>query len=112
MPSAIGRIRESHPEVCFCALAGRPMAQNKKRPAGRAERLAILDRFLPGAEELVEGIRAGRRSTVKPDDAIDVLVLAVTALGHGRDLRTLPADPPRDALNLPMEIVYCSTAWP
>jgi predicted RNase H-like nuclease len=105
-PSAMNRLRESHPEVCFQALAGRPMAHSKKRPAGRAERLEVLDRFLPGAGGLVDGVRAGRLSVVKPDDAIDALVLAVTALGHPDDLRTLPADPPRDARGLAMEIVY------
>jgi predicted RNase H-like nuclease len=103
--SAIGRLRESHPEVCFSALAGRPMAHNKRRQPGRAERLEVLDGFLPGAEELMERIRAGRLSEVKADDAIDALVLAVTALGHPSDVRTLPAEPPRDALGLPMEIV-------
>ncbi|MDY7107848.1 MAG: DUF429 domain-containing protein [Planctomycetota bacterium] len=110
-PSAMSRLRESHPEVCFQALAGRSMAHNKKRPAGRTERLEVLDRFLPDAGGLVDRVCAGRLPVVKPDDAIDALVLAVTALGHPDDLRTLPADPPRDARGLAMEIVYRPGGW-
>ncbi len=33
---------ETHPEVDFTVLAGRPMEYHKSKPEGRAERLASL----------------------------------------------------------------------
>ena len=35
-------VREVHPEVCFCELAGRPMVYSKKRQPGRKERVQAL----------------------------------------------------------------------
>jgi len=101
-------VRESHPEVCFWSLNGkRPMSANKKRHAGRQERLNVLKRVFPEAESVVEAAaKAYRRKDLAWDDIIDALTLAVTArLGCGR-LRTLPAIPERDSFDLPMEIVF------
>jgi predicted RNase H-like nuclease len=101
-------IRECHPEVCLWSLnKKRPMSGNKKRKAGRAERLAVLKRFLPRAEAVVDrAAKTYRRKDVALDDIIDALALAVTARrGHAR-LRTLPVYPERDAFDLPMEIAF------
>src|SRR5262245_14390600 len=46
-------VRELHPELCFRALAGRPMSHGKKTRAGAEERLAVLGSFEPGARALV-----------------------------------------------------------
>lgn len=103
-----GRLRESHPELCFLALnRGQAMRHNKKTPAGQAERLAVLMRYLPDARKLLaRAVADHRRREAQADDVIDALVLAVTArLGAGH-YRTLPARPPRDACDLPMEMVY------
>ena len=43
---------------------------------------------------------------MQPDDVIDALAGAVTALVGVLRLRTLPETPERDARNLRMEIVY------
>lgn len=102
-------IRESHPEISFWGLnGGRPMAHNKKTGEGRAERMAVLRRFFPAADALLEEAATSYpRREVAPDDIIDATVLAVTAkIGAGR-YRTLPAHPPCDATGLPMEMVYC-----
>jgi len=110
-PGLRGRLRESHPEVCFQALnAGRAMVHNKKTPAGRGERRAVLAAHLSAAGTIVEAALAQhRRAAVAEDDVLDALALAVTARLAARlpaRLSSLPADPPRDAQGLAMEIVY------
>jgi predicted RNase H-like nuclease len=100
-------IREMHPEVCFWALATRPMAHAKRTEEGAAERLAVLSRHLPAAPAIVaEVMSAHRRSAVQRDDVIDALAGAVTALVGVLKLRTLPETPERDRRNLRMEMVY------
>jgi predicted RNase H-like nuclease len=104
-----GVLRECHPEICFWALnGGKPMVNNKKTAEGRAERLAVLRRFCPAADDLFAKAAAShRRSQLALDDIIDAMVAAVTAkTGDGR-YRTLPVHSPRDATGLPMEMVYC-----
>jgi predicted RNase H-like nuclease len=104
-----GLLRECHPEVCFWALnGGTPMAHSKKTAEGRSERMAVLRRFFPAADELFEkAVTSHLRRDVALDDIIDAMVAAVTAkIGDGR-YRTLPVHSPRDATGLPMEMVYC-----
>ncbi|NIO41914.1 MAG: DUF429 domain-containing protein [Burkholderiales bacterium] len=103
-----GVLRESHPEVCFWALNGSmPMRHNKKTLEGRNERLALLRLFFPATDALYkEALTRYRRTDTTRDDIIDALVLAISArFGAGR-YSTLPARPPRDANNLPMEMVF------
>lgn len=101
-------LRECHPEICFRALnGGKPMRHNKKTVAGRRERLAILRRYFPAADELYEEAKAScRRQQVALDDIIDAMVAAVTAKRGDGNYRTLPARPSRDAAGLAMEMVY------
>jgi predicted RNase H-like nuclease len=100
-------IREMHPEVCFWALAGRPMAHAKRTPEGAAERLAVLARHLPSTPAVVAEVAAAHpRSALQRDDVLDALVGAVTARLGRANLRTLPETPERDDRGLPMEIVY------
>jgi predicted RNase H-like nuclease len=66
---------EVHPEVSFTALVGRPMAHNKRRPEGPAERLGALRGVFPDVDAL-----AGVRITgTSPDDVLDALVVAWSA---------------------------------
>jgi predicted RNase H-like nuclease len=101
-------IREMHPEVCFWALAGRPMIHSKRTAEGAAERVEVLTRHLPSAAAIVDEVaREYRKTTVQPDDVIDALVGAVTARrGIVEGFRTLPATPEHDRCGLRMEIVY------
>lgn len=96
-----------HPEICFWALNGQqPMKFNKKTRAGYAERIVLLERFLPGATDIVEAALAQYpRTRVARDDIVDALAGATTAALSGA-LRTLPPDPATDEAGLPMEIVY------
>jgi predicted RNase H-like nuclease len=95
-------LREIHPEVCFQALAGRPLAHNKKTRAGAEERLAVLAPYAPDARALVDAFALPRRAAA-PDDLIDALAALVTA--SARAHACLPAAPPRDERGLPMESV-------
>ena len=100
-------IREMHPEICFWALAGRPMAHAKRTPEGAAERLDVLSAHLPAARAILAEVTAAYpKSAVRPDDVIDALAGAVTGLASVLKLRTLPETPERDARNLRMEMVY------
>ncbi|MFT6957029.1 MAG: putative RNase H-like nuclease [Halieaceae bacterium] len=105
---ARGMIREVHPEVCFFGLAGgKPMQFSKKRKEGFDERLELLVRFQPGAENAVESAMSEYpRKIVAADDVLDALVCAVTARMKGQ-WTTVPEVPELDSKGLPMEMVYC-----
>ncbi|HWI60464.1 MAG TPA: DUF429 domain-containing protein [Symbiobacteriaceae bacterium] len=102
-PALQGRVRESHPELCFAALNGwRPLTTSKKTREGQAERLALLERHTPGVT-LPTGIR---RSAAARDDILDAMVLAVSArLAAENGLPAAPDPPETDALGLIMAIV-------
>ena len=101
-------VREVHPEVCFWALAGRrPMKHKKTSEEGFRERLHVLRRFRPSAEQEIQGILSQfKRKDVARDDAVDAMVAALTASAEATALRTLPPEPPRDSVGLPMEMVF------
>ena len=101
------RLRESHPEVCFATLnGGRPMAHGKKTGPGFEERLALLTRRWRPAPQAVEQVLAAyKRSKVGRDDALDAMVLAVTASLPAGRRASLPARPRRDEKGLRMEMV-------
>ncbi len=71
-------VRESHPEVCFCMMAGAPMVHNKKTAEGRLERLAALDRVgLGDAARAATSVRDPGACAV--DDIIDAHACLWTA---------------------------------
>jgi len=101
-------IREIHPEVCFWAFNGRkPMRHSKKRSAGFEERMNVLAKRIPDAQELVDrAMRKYKRSQVAKDDILDALVAMIVASTPEKYQRTLPSSPPKDSRGLRMEIVY------
>lgn len=102
------KVREAHPELLFWALNGRQaMTRRKKRLDGYHERLAVLRRHFQPAETIAEAaLSRYRRAEVARDDILDALAAALTGyLSQGR-LNAIPADPPRDAYGLAMEMVY------
>jgi predicted RNase H-like nuclease len=106
-PEARGRIREVHPELSFWAWNGRrALEAGKKTPAGHLERRRLAERWLGGAV-LARARAACPRSDVADDDLLDAIAALWTAtrIARGR-ARSLPADPPLDAAELRMEIVY------
>lgn len=96
--SARNKIRETHPEVCFRALAGRPMSRYKKTQEGHEERMRVLEHICLSARGILttHGFM---------DDILDALAAAVTASG-GTKLSTIPEVPEYDPEGLRMEIVY------
>ena len=107
-PEARGLIRESHPEVCFWALAGgRPMQFNKKAADGYLERKHLLQNLLPLSGKIIKSAKDRyRRKDLAPDDILDALALALTALSPPESIVTFPPNPPLDDQQLAMEIVY------
>jgi predicted RNase H-like nuclease len=122
---AIDRIYESHPEVCFAALAGEPL-QSKNSDAGVDDRVVLLEAL---DEDLHVDVRKfvherrdntawhHRISEGRINDVVDAAVLAGTAAKLGLGERDSPADYPalpetgdRPAedpmLDIPMEIVF------
>lgn len=107
-PARQRRVRETHPELAFCRLAGHPMRHRKRTALGHAERRAVLRRVFPprAVAAVVRAAAAShRRSEVAPDDVLDALVLAAAArrMCH-REAVCLPARPPRDPRGLAMAI--------
>jgi len=102
------QIRESHPEICFWALAGgRAMIHNKKTAAGFDERLDLLKNVMSNTEQIVaEALQTFRRRDVAKDDILDALALAITAASPSETIMTIPENPEIDLKGLPMEIVY------
>lgn len=104
------RIFEVHPEVCFWAMASRPMLHGKKARAGYDERAALLTEHLgvqfPNAANWRDfwGLRG---EGLGRDDVIDATVAAWSALRVVRGIaRKFPTVGEVDRRGLRMEIVY------
>jgi predicted RNase H-like nuclease len=108
-PGLQSRVFEVHPELAFWAMNGEyPLPLPKKvkgrpDPAGQALRRDLLRRAGFPLHHLPEA--AYRQRDVGADDLIDACACAWSArrILEGRSLR-FPADPPRDARGLRMEI--------
>lgn len=105
--SAKDVVREVHPELCFWALNNHhATTYRKKDRSGFDERLRLLSRAFPPTQEIVaHALQKFERKEVSRDDILDALVAAVTAL-QPRRLISIPSPPQRDAVGLPMEMVY------
>lgn len=100
---------EAHPELCWRAMnGGRPMTHWKRTRAGFRERTRLLNGIEPGLGGWIEGQTPRLRgSGAAPDDLVDALGLAIAACrGYPDGFRALPAKPERDALGVPMQMVY------
>jgi predicted RNase H-like nuclease len=104
-------VRESHPEICFWALAdGRPMMYYKKTAQGFSERIKLLNKSYPSSPEIVTAaLTAYRRKDLARDDILDAMVLAITASAASEGIVTIPKHPEKDPKCLSMEIVYGKT---
>jgi len=111
-PDARRVVRESHPEVCFAALAGgRPMRHYKKTDAGFEERLEILCACWSGSRRLLtRAMESLSRAEAARDDLVDALALALTASLDDDELETLPTDPDHDEAGRLMAIT--APRWP
>ncbi len=111
-PKLQGRVFEAHPELAFLSLAGSPMVQSKKTPAGREERLWALGRILEPPfcsirQVFADALQLFNRPGVAPDDLLDAWALAWTARRIAKgEAQRLPPDPPLDSKGLRMEVWY------
>ena len=107
-PNARSVIKESHPEVCFWALAAHPMKYPKKKSEGFAERSRVLQSVFYSTKSIVKRTLSNYPlSKVARDDILDALSLAVTArLGTQKGFIPIPETPEYDSHGLPMTIVY------
>jgi predicted RNase H-like nuclease len=105
-PALQQRVREIHPEILFWALNNKkPIRHNKRKFAGRNERMKLLTRIFLNVEEIVAEAREPQK--VAPDDVLDALAAAWTASQIIlRKTQTLPEKPQFDSKDLRMEIVY------
>lgn len=103
------RIRETHPEVLFWAFCdGRAMAFPKKSREGFLDRVSVLEKAWPGAQELAAAAFVAHGGfRVSRDDVVDALAAALAASWPDR-LRTFPEEPEQDGEALTMEIVYAA----
>lgn len=99
-------IRETHPEICFRALAGHPMQYGKKTKAGFKERLRVLRMVFSNTDDIInEAKMRYRRKDVATDDILDALAIAVIARMGVKKLVSIPENPEYDSYGLRMEIV-------
>jgi len=105
-PELQDTVHESHPELAFKSLTGKPMRFNKKTFAGRAARLKALGSPFPGINRyLANGLKDFTLRQIVPDDLLDASVLAWTALRIAeKKAQRVPANPPVDNKGLRMEI--------
>jgi predicted RNase H-like nuclease len=103
------RVIEGHPELAFLRLAGAPLREPKKTPAGRARRLRLLREIVDVDAAWVARNRAALGTgNAQPDDLVDACALALTArrVAQGKARRLPPGVPPRDHAGLRMEIWF------
>ena len=95
-------VREVHPEVSFCELAGKPMKYNKAAVPGREERRRALSRSFPEFH-VIE--KSGRDQGLPIEDILDAAVACWSALRlAGGKGHSLPTAVPLDTTGLPMAI--------
>jgi predicted RNase H-like nuclease len=115
-PAAHGIIRECHPEVCFTGLLGRPILASKKTDEGFDERVnalaavfaPVLGRGSAVMDTVDDAMTRWPRRDLARDDIVDAIAALACAIAPAAEVRTLPADPPRDSCGLAMEMVYRS----
>ena len=104
---AKSRVRETHPEICFWAMAGHPMEHSKKTAAGYLERMQVLQSVYPNTKDIINrALSAYKRKEVARDDILDALSAAVTAAVGVQRLVSIPEIPEFDSQGLRMEIVH------
>ncbi len=98
---AIGTLGESHPELVFTLLAGRPLSMSKKTAEGIAERLDILCQYdLTIMDVYMKAEDEFPRKILARDDIVDALALTVT----GANSSLLGTDHQRGVGDIPIRM--------
>jgi predicted RNase H-like nuclease len=91
-----GRIYEGHPELCFYAFNGQPVAYSKSSKRGLAFRRQLLEQKHSGIDdEYNEILDDTLRKHVRKDDILDAMVLALAA--QSEELWSVPDNPGPEA---------------
>ncbi|NLK76728.1 MAG: DUF429 domain-containing protein [Clostridiales bacterium] len=112
VPEFKGRLRESHPEVCFAVLVSKdhfylPLYNSKHTEDGFWDRVEVLEEFYEKTREFVRYISEHSVLRNHQIDCMDALCLAVSGfLGLRNGYTSIPEVPSKDARGLAMEIVY------
>lgn len=110
-PKLREKLRESHPEIGFAALASEerfvmPLYHGKQTDEGFWDRVEVLRDYYDRTDEFVSFILSDEKWYRLRVDCMDALCLAVSGLlGNAHGFATIPAKPSRDARGLAMEIV-------
>ncbi len=98
-------IKESHPEVCFAQLNGKTVLSQKNQCDGVAERILILQNFLPEINlSIITETSIKYKCNI--DDIIDAICLAVTAnLMEQGKFKVIPEEPMKDEEGLLMQMI-------
>lgn len=101
---------EVHPELLFWVLNGQQaMRQPKRQGKGRIERMEVLHRWFPAADDLhANAADVYPREHVAHDDIIDATVAAVAGLVGTGQLIDIPEPPETDSTGLPMRMAIPS----
>mgnify|MGYP006275414353 CR=1 FL=1 len=87
-----GPIYESHPELCFYALNGQPIAYSKSSKQGLVFRRHLLEQRHSGMDDGYEQVLDDTlRKDVRQDDVLDSMALALAA--QSEELQSVPEDP-------------------
>lgn len=102
-PDLQDQVRESHPELAFASLSGKPMEHYKKKASGISERQCILRNAGYNLEYLKACLPPGSKAGI--DDLLDACVLHDVA-SHILDgaARSLPESEERDSRGLLMQV--------
>lgn len=92
---------EIHPEVCFCAMAGRPLWTRKVTWSGMWERLALLRE-----QGVVIPSQAGDAGAAAPDDVLDAAAAAWSAHRIANGQARYVSEPEVDAQGRRVTIWY------
>lgn len=109
-PKSAIQLIESHPELCFKFLNNnwKTVQSKKSTQEGYRERLGILKKYEPKAEQICKDIlKVTLRKDVKKDDIVDALCLCiVNQLGGENQLSFLQDENDRDEKRIRMRIAY------
>jgi predicted RNase H-like nuclease len=102
-PEYKNRLLESHPEVCFAALAGATLLTKKDTQEGQFERLSLLCTY---TDITLETLAMAKDLRCAGDDILDAVCLAVSAGFAARgQYRTIPETPASDDEGLLMQMI-------
>lgn len=105
-PLILNSICEGHPELSFARLSGSEMVYSKKTQEGYDERLTLIKRYIPHAEEAISHFRSlYRTTTLVKDDILDAVILALAATSKTyNNYKIVPSEEEVDMRGISMKI--------